>query len=97
MNDSPQDQRRVHGFISGQVQGVFFRATMRDKASEFGVNGWVRNLSDGRVEFVAEGPADGVEKLVSWARHGPPRAYVAGFDLTEETPSDAETRFRIRR
>lgn len=97
MSDSLENQRRVHGFISGRVQGVFFRSSMRDKAVELGLTGWVRNLSDGRVEFVVEGAGEDVERLVSWARHGPPRAQVTGFELSEETPSDAETRFRIRR
>ena len=94
MSDS---QRRVHGFISGRVQGVFFRASMRDRATDLGIGGWVKNLADGRVEFIAEGDEAAVQQLVDWARSGPPRAQVTDFELHEETPSGAEERFRIRR
>lgn len=90
-------QRRVHGFLSGRVQGVFFRASMRDKARDLGVAGWVRNLRDGRVEFVAEGDTEAVQQLVEWARVGPPHASVTDVELDEEPPTDSERYFRIRR
>lgn len=70
---------RVHIFVSGLVQGVFFRDSTRQKAEELGLTGWVRNLSDGRVEIVAEG--EKTEELVSWVREGPSVARVDKVDL----------------
>lgn len=90
-------QRRVHGLIRGRVQGVFFRASMRDKAGELDVTGWVRNRADGRVEFVAEGNADAVQQLVEWAAVGPPHAHVTDVEIEDETPTGSERHFRIRR
>jgi acylphosphatase len=81
--------------ITGRVQGVFFRDTCRRVALELGVSGWVRNLPDGRVEAVAEGPADAVDGLVGWARHGPPDAIVSGVELREEPPQGLHG-FRVR-
>lgn len=62
--------------ISGRVQGVFFRDTCQRLAVQHGVRGWVRNLPDGRVEAVFEGPADRVDRLVTWAHSGPRDARV---------------------
>jgi acylphosphatase len=62
---------RYRVLISGYVQGVYFRDTCRRMALQHGVSGWVRNLRDGRVEAVFEGPAEDVSRLVAWARHGP--------------------------
>ena len=70
---------RVHIFVSGLVQGVFFRDSTRQKAEELGLTGWVRNLSDGRVEIVAEGKK--TEELVSWVRKGPSVARVDKVDF----------------
>lgn len=90
-------RKRVHGFISGYVQGVFFRATMQEEALRLGVSGWVRNLPDGRVEFVAEGPLEAVDRLVQWAHRGPPGARVTRVDIAEEPPTGEEGPFEIRR
>jgi len=72
---------RVHIIVSGQVQGVFFRENTRQKAQKLDVSGWVRNLSDGRVEALFEGKKDRVEELVKWARRGPFLARVNGLEI----------------
>jgi acylphosphatase len=82
--------RRVRVIVRGRVQGVFFRATCADRARAAGVAGSVRNLPDGRVEAVFEGPPAAVEALMAWCRVGPPHATVDAVEITEETPSGAE-------
>lgn len=69
-------KKRLHVYISGRVQGVFFRATTRRKASELGIKGWVKNLADGRVEAVFEGEEDKLKKILNWSHQGPSRADV---------------------
>lgn len=66
----------LHLSISGLVQGVSYRWSMVIEARRLGLDGWVRNRFDGSVEAVAGGPADKVQKLVDWARRGPPAARV---------------------
>jgi acylphosphatase len=80
--------------VSGRVQGVFFRDDCRREAALSGVAGWVRNRPDGRVEAVFEGGPDGVDRLVSWCRTGPPSARVAQVEVFPEEPT-GETRFRV--
>jgi len=63
-------------FVSGRVQGVYFRASTRDRARELGVTGHARNLADGRVEVLACGPVTAVEQLCAWLWQGPPAARV---------------------
>ncbi|MFP8889458.1 acylphosphatase [Natrialbaceae archaeon A-CW2] len=83
------DERiRAHVFVSGNVQGVFFRATTRDTATDHGVDGWVRNLEDGRVEAVFEGDTDSVEAMVEWCHEGSPAATVEDVEVTMEEPTD---------
>ena len=72
----------VHGF----VQGVFFRDTVRRRAGEEGVAGWIRNRSDGTVEAVFEGDPDAVERLVGVCRRGPSGARVDQVDVLAEEP-----------
>jgi acylphosphatase len=71
---------RVHLIIHGNVQGVFFRASTRDTASTLGLKGWVRNMPDGNVEAVFEGPVVKIHDAVDWCRHGPPGARVTKVD-----------------
>jgi len=91
-----EDYCRAHIYVRGRVQGVFFRATMRDVAEELGVSGWVRNLPDGRVEAVAEGPCEAVKKLIEWAHRGPPLARVERVDVVWEPYRGEYRGFRIR-
>ncbi|SPJ16072.1 Acylphosphatase [Syntrophobacter sp. SbD2] len=77
-------KRRVHVWITGRVQGVFFRAYTRDAAQLIGVTGWVRNLPDGRVEAVFEGGSDKVERMIEWCREGSPMSRIERVDLLDE-------------
>jgi len=86
---------RYRVLVSGRVQGVYFRDTCQRRAVEHGVSGWVRNLPDGRVEAVFEGPADGVHRLVEWARRGPELAIVTDVAVQAEPPVGLRT-FLIR-
>ncbi|MFN3487076.1 MAG: acylphosphatase [Planctomycetota bacterium] len=86
---------RAHLFISGLVQGVFYRATCQREAQARGLSGWVRNLPDGRVEAVLQGPREAVEDMIRWCAKGPPRAQVSKIDLTYEPPEPGLQGFRI--
>lgn len=77
------DLRRVHLWVSGRVQGVFFRATTREQAEARGLTGWVRNAPDGRVEAEVQGAPDAVEQLIDDCRSGPPAAQVDEVDVEE--------------
>ncbi|MFB6152940.1 MAG: acylphosphatase, partial [Halodesulfurarchaeum sp.] len=79
-----------------KVQGVFFRANTREQAQERGIDGWVRNLADGRVEAVFEGPEADVEEMVEWCHEGSPAARVEDVEVEYEDPT-GESGFRIRR
>jgi acylphosphatase len=72
----------------GRVQGVFFRDSCRTEAREAGVRGWVTNAADGTVEAHLEGPADAVDRLVAWIRHGPPHADVERVDVQDASTED---------
>lgn len=82
-------------YVSGRVQGVYYRATTRDTARETGVDGWVRNLDDGRVEAVFEGPEGAVEEMVAWCETGSEAADVDGVDATYEEPEGLDG-FEVR-
>jgi acylphosphatase len=91
---SPRERR--HLVVHGRVQGVWFRGATLERAERAGVDGWVRNLPDGSVEAVFEGPAEAVEELVAFCRRGPRGARV---ERVEERPAGAAEGlrgFRIR-
>jgi acylphosphatase len=72
---------RAHVYVSGRVQGVFFRSETQDEAIRQGITGWVRNLPDGQVEAILEGERENVEKVIEFCRRGPPAAKVAKVDV----------------
>jgi acylphosphatase len=68
--------KRIHARVIGKVQGVFFRYHAKKQAKLLKLTGWVKNLSDGSVEIVAEGKEEDLDKLMEWCRRGPPFAKV---------------------
>ncbi len=90
-----KEKIRVHIFISGKVQGVFFRRDICKKAEDLDVFGWVKNLVDGRVETVFEGDKDKVEKAVKWVKKGGSLAKIDNFELILEQYKDEFRKFKI--
>lgn len=86
---------RAHLQISGLVQGVCYRASCREQATRLGLTGEVRNLPDGDVAAVVEGPRAQVEELIAWCRKGPPGAQVAGVQVRWSSPSGEFPTFRV--
>lgn len=81
--------------VSGKVQGVWFRASTRDRALALGLSGHARNLPDGTVEVLAQGEHDAVEALAAWLRHGPPMARVESVTRSSADPSGAGQEFVV--
>lgn len=81
-----ETRRRVRIHVAGRVQGVWFRGAMCEQADAHGVDGWVRNLRDGRVEALVEGSPADVDAIISWCAHGPPGARVDDVQVVDETP-----------
>ena len=83
---------RIHVIVKGQVQGVFYRAGIQDQALALGLTGWVRNLSNGNVEFEAQGAQEHLDSLLLWAQTGPPAAIVEGLSCNpcEAQPSECD-------
>jgi acylphosphatase len=75
----------IHVYISGRVQGVFFRAVTQQTAKSLHLTGWVRNVPDGRVEALFEGEDANIDKMIAWCHIGPPAAQVAEVLIEEET------------
>jgi len=87
---------RAHVYVSGRVQGVFFRANTQRVATQNNVTGWVRNLPDGRVEAVFEGEMKDVEKVIEWCHRGPPAARVDKVEVIWEDYKGEFSGFEIR-
>lgn len=87
---------RAHAFVSGRVQGVWFRQSTAERARELRLDGWVRNLPDGRVEILAEGPRGAVEALMAFAQVGPPLAHVADLAVQWIEPAGDLEAFGVR-
>lgn len=86
-------RRRV--VVTGQVQGVFFRDSTRERARAHGVAGWVCNRSDGAVEAVLEGPSESVDRVLRFLETGPPQARVDHVDVSQESP-EGLSGFQVR-
>jgi acylphosphatase len=87
---------RVHVYVTGKVQGVFFRAETVEVANSLGVGGWVRNLPDGRVEALFEGDKEKVEQAVDFCKRGPPGAHVQNVEIRWEDWEGECFDFKIR-
>jgi acylphosphatase len=87
--------KRVRLIISGRVQGVFFRAETENQALSLNVKGWVRNMSDGRVEMTIEGDEDDIQRMIAWCHKGPRLARVEKVDYHEELFQDSFDEFKI--
>jgi acylphosphatase len=83
------DTSAVDVVVTGHVQGVFFRAAMREQADRLGVTGWVRNEPDGSVRAHLEGSPDALDRLVDWCADGPPAASVRGVEHRAGEPTGA--------
>lgn len=81
--------------VTGRVQGVFFRAWTRDQARALGVNGWVRNCSDGSVEAHVEGDEATIEQIIERMRSGPPSAKVEDLQISEASAENLGS-FEVR-
>ena len=88
-------QARAHVFVSGMVQGVFFRDNTRRKAESLGLRGWVRNVPDGRVEAVFEGEKEKIDMVLEFCKSGPAGAVVKDVEVEWEEPK-GEREFEVR-
>ena len=89
-------KKRLSVFWSGRVQGVGFRYTAESAALKLGVTGWVRNLPDGRVEALAEGPEKTLKTLLDQIASGPMKSYIRGVETRWEKPTGEFDDFQIR-
>ncbi|MDE1766251.1 MAG: acylphosphatase [Thaumarchaeota archaeon] len=87
--------KQVHLYVSGKVQGVYFRQGMKETAEKNNVTGWVRNLPDKRVEAVLKGEKSNVDAVIDWSRFGPPGAVVGELKTVEEISFENFADFEI--
>jgi len=85
--------RRLHLFVSGRVQGVYYRGSAVEMARRLRLTGWVRNHRDGRVELEAEGDEGSLQALLDWCRHGPALAHVEHMEVDWRPSQEAYTEF----
>ncbi len=97
MNKAETVTKQAHIFIEGRVQGVGFRHFTKTNARERGLNGWVKNRSDGRVEAVFEGPKEQVMEMVEQCQQGPGSAHVENIDLKWEEADKKLNSFKVKR
>lgn len=87
---------RAHVTVRGRVQGVYYRASARDRARQLRLSGWARNCPDGSVEIVAEGDRIQLEQLITWSRHGPPAAVVTSVEVEWQTATEEFAGFTVK-
>jgi len=90
-------KKTVHVYIRGRVQGVFFRANTKEQAEKQGVQGWVRNMTDGRVEALFEGDARAVDAMVDWCHKGSPLSNVKEVKVQVLTTPVGCPDFKVKR
>lgn len=90
------DREQAHVYVSGKVQGVFFRDSARRQAEDLGLDGWITNLPDGRVEALFEGPSDSVREMVRWCEEGPSSADVDDVETEYGEPQGDTRGFEVR-
>ena len=81
----------VHLLIKGKVQGVYYRATAREKANALGITGWINNTPVGHVEMIASGNSSQLEVFIGWCKKGPPAARVGAIEHTAVEEAYFET------
>jgi len=86
---------RVHVLISGKVQGVWYRASTKQKADELGLTGWVKNTAEGNVEAVFEGEKTRIDEMITWCWTGPPRAQVSDIKILPAHQDENYTSFAV--
>ncbi len=91
-----KELKRAHIFVSGIVQGVFFRANTKEKAEELGLLGWVRNLADGQVEAVFEGQEEKIKEMINWLKSHPGSSKVEKIKIIWEEPTFEFSGFKIQ-
>ncbi len=90
-----QEKKGIHCYVSGQVQGVWYRATAQKQANSLGITGWAKNLPDGRVEVLAFGEAEPMQAFYTWLKVGPELAKVTDVSY-EEVPHEVHDRFGVK-
>ncbi|KYK20422.1 acylphosphatase [Thermoplasmatales archaeon SM1-50] len=88
---------QLHVVISGRVQGVWFRASTKEKADELGLTGWVKNTNDGKVEAMFEGEETKLDKMIDWCWKGPPLAKVSRVEIKQKRHGNQFTDFVVQR
>lgn len=82
--------------IKGRVQGVFYRQSTKETATALGLTGWVRNLENGDVDAVVEGPETAIQNLIEWCWIGPPAAHVSDITTEWSSAQDQFSDFSVR-
>lgn len=92
-----RDLQEIHVFISGRVQGVFFRKNTKIKADKLGLAGWVKNLPDGRVEAVFIGKKEKLKQMLDWCWRGSWGARVDNLEIAKKTAKKDLKGFKIKK
>ncbi|MFB5605768.1 MAG: acylphosphatase [Nitrosarchaeum sp.] len=88
-------KQRIRLFVTGKVQGVFFRQALKVMAKKNDVFGWVKNLKDGRVEAILEGDEEKISRLIEWAHGGPANARVTDVEIRNEQFTGEFSKFDV--
>ena len=96
LTEMTNSHERLHAIVSGVVQGVYFRGNTETRAEQLGLTGWVKNLVDGSVEVMAEGPRPALQELLAFLRQGPPGARVTHVHADWSAASDEFRFFEVR-